>query len=235
MSTGSRPTMENRLLAALPADERNRLAPHLEPFPLHLKNTLHEVDEPIDYVYFPNTGVISLVSVMADGAIVEVATIGNEGMAGLPVFLGSASMSARAFPQIEGHAMRMRAEVFRECVDASSPLTGLLHRYTQALFNQIAQGAACNRAHPLEERCARWMLMTHDRVDGDEFLLTHEFLSQMLGTRRPSVTLAAGLLQKAGYIQYSRARVRILDREGLEAAACECYRVIRRGYDLLPS
>jgi CRP-like cAMP-binding protein len=224
---------DNRLLAALPPEERERLLPGMETVPLSVKHSLYEPDQPIEHVYFVRTGVVSLVSVMEEGALVEVATIGNEGMVGLPVFLGADTISMKAFVQIPGEAWRMGAAPFREAVRNGGRFPELLQRYTQALFLQVAQGAACNRAHSIEERCARWLLMTHDRVERDEFPLTQEFLAIMLGVRRPSVTVAAGILQKAGFIRYSRGRITVVDREGLEAATWECYGMIRREYDRL--
>jgi CRP-like cAMP-binding protein len=170
---------------------------------------------------------------MEDGTVVELATVGNEGMVGLPVFLGGDTMPLKAFVQIPGDAMRMKADVFKDSVNQGSPLHGLLQRYTQALFNQVAQSTACNRVHSIEERCCRWLLMTRDRVESDGFPLTQEFLSQMLGVRRPSVSVVAAILQKAGLIRYSRGRITILDREGLEAAACECYAIIKQEFDRL--
>jgi CRP-like cAMP-binding protein len=164
---------------------------------------------------------------------VEIATVGNEGMLGLPVFLGGGSIPARVFCQIEGEALRMRAERFREHVRRHEPVREVLGRYTQALFNFVAQSAACNRVHPVQKRCARWMLITQDRIGRDTFPLTQEFLALMLGTRRAAVNTAASALQRAGFIRYQRGQVSISDRRGLEGAACECYGVIRRDFDRL--
>lgn len=221
----------NRLLAALSQDEYARLAPYLETIALTFKQVLYEPDEPIPYIYFMAEGVASLLQFNSDGVAVEVATVGNEGMIGLPVFLGMESTPGQAIVQIVGAAQRMPTEVFRREVRAGAPLHDLLHRYTQALMVQMAQGAACNRLHPTGERCARWLLQTRDRVRGDEFELTQEFLGQMLGTRRAAVNEAAGQLQQAGLISYSRGVITVLDRPGLQAAACECYGIIRAAYD----
>jgi CRP-like cAMP-binding protein len=223
----------NRLLGALPKGAYERLLPDLRTVSLGLKEVLYEPDEPITYVYFPNNGVISLVTVMEDGATVEVGTVGNEGMAGLPVFLGADSSPGKAFSQIPGESARMRADALRRHVERGGPLVSLLHRYTQALMAEMAQSIACNRLHSLEERCARWLLMTQDRVGSDRFALTQQFLAQMLGARRPSVTVAAGMLQRAELIGYSRGKIAVLDRKGLEAVSCECYRVVRREFDRL--
>jgi CRP-like cAMP-binding protein len=224
----------NWLLAALPPAEYGRIAARLEPVPLPLRTVLIEPNEPITHVYFPTAGVISMVSPMPDG-VVEVGTVGREGMAGVPILLHAEATSTRAFVQVAGGAQRIAADDLRAAVRESPVLERLLFRYVQALFGQVAQTAACNRLHTLEERCARWLLMTADRVDGPTLELTQQFLAEMLGTHRPAVTLAAGALQKAGLIQYSRGKVTVVDRAGLEAASCGCYAVIRDGYrQLLP-
>jgi CRP-like cAMP-binding protein len=224
----------NRILKALSQDALTRLLPKLEKVSLSLRKLLYEVDEPIPYVYFPLSGVYSVVSSMEDGATVEVATIGNEGMVGLPVFLGTDSIPLKAFTQIPGEALRMNAQAFRETLkQGNSEISIWLHRYTQALFHQVAQHAACNRLHAVEERCARWLLMSHDRVGRDQFPLTQEFLSQMLGIRRASVPVATGILQKAGLITYHRGVITILDREKLEEASCGCYAIVSKEYDRL--
>ena len=224
---------ENRLLAALPQDEYERLVANMESVFLKFKQSVYEPNEPIEYVYFVQNGVTSLLNVMEDGREVEVATVGNEGMVGLPVFLGADKIPGRAFSQIPGDALRMKADVFKDKVTPGTRLHDLLQRYTQALFNQIAQGAACNSLHSVEERMCRWLLMTQDRVGEDEFPLTQEFLSQMLGVRRPTVSTAASILQKAGLIRYSRGSITVLEREGLEASSCECYGIIKAEFDRL--
>src|SRR5437867_1209899 len=200
MSGGPSDPTVNRLLAALPRQDYERLLPDLEHRTHGIREVVYEPNGPISHVYFPINGVFSLVTIMADGAVLEAATIGNEGMVGLPVFLGAETMPARAFSQVPGHAVRMSVEAFREAVRRSDPFQRMLLRYTQALVNQIAQTAACNRHHSIEERCSRWLLMTQDRVERDHFLLTQEFLGQMLGVRRQSVNAVADLLQKAGLI-----------------------------------
>jgi CRP-like cAMP-binding protein len=225
----------NRLFVALPDDAWNHLAPKLEIVPLTVRQELIEAGRPFHHVYFMLTGVTSLVSALEDGSIIEVATVGNEGMVGLAAFLGTATLPLTAFVQVPGEALRLSVAALAEETRGGGPLNDALRLYTQALLNQIAQSAACNRIHAIEERCARWLLMTHDRVTADEFPLTQEFLSQMLGVRRAGVSVAAGMLQKAGLIAYQRGKIRIIDRVGLEEASCECYELIRREYDrLLP-
>jgi CRP-like cAMP-binding protein len=226
----------NRLLAMVPHHERERLAPELEVVELDLRQTIYEESQPIEHVYFPINGILSLVSRIEDGRGIEVATIGNEGMAGLPVFLQATLTSAHmAFAQIPGQALRMQAGRFGEFV-ASSHNGGLhtaLNRYTQALISMIARAVACNSLHSVQQRACRWLLLTHDRVGADEFLLTQEFLSQMLGVTRASVNEVAQELQDAGAIEYTRGRVTILDRGQLEFRSCDCYGVIREEFDRL--
>jgi CRP-like cAMP-binding protein len=227
----------NRILDALPPKEYERLLPDLSPVSLELKHRLLAPGDTIDTIYFPVSAVVSLLTAMGDGSSVEVATIGSEGVVGIPVFLGAQATSARDFYQVQvsGSAAAMDAGAFRAATGQDAPLRGLVERYAQALFSQVSQQVACNGLHSVERRCSRWMLLTHDRVGSDEFALTQEFLAQMLGVRRASVTVAAGVLQKAGFIRYSRGRVTIVDREGLENASCECYRIIRAEFDrLLP-
>ena len=216
----------NRLLAALPPEEMDPLRPLLETVPLAHRQSLYETGKPIEHVYFIHRGVASMVAPMMQGVPVEIATIGPEGMVGIPVFLGAEQMPSQAFMQIPGEGARLESDAFREVIGRSPALHRLLLRYTLALMNLIAQSTACNRVHPIEERCARWLLMTHDRVHEAVFPLTQEFLGEMLGVRRPTVSLAAGMLAKAGLISYVRGHITILDRPGLEAASCECYRII---------
>jgi CRP-like cAMP-binding protein len=224
---------QNRLLAALPREDHSRLVERLEPIPLEFKQPLHEPGVPIEHVYFPTSGIVSLVvDVEGDGPI-EVATIGNEGLVGVPVFLGADTMPGRSLCQIPGDALRTEARAFKEEADRPGPFRDLLLRYTQALFNLVAQTAACTRAHSVEERCARWLLITQDRIGSDRFPLTQEFMGQMLGVRRATVNVAAGMLQKAGFITYTRGRITVLDRAGLETAACECYHILRQEFDRL--
>jgi CRP-like cAMP-binding protein len=226
----------NRLLAMVSVAERERVAGEFELVSLELKETLYQENEPIEHVYFPLDGVMSLVSKMEDGRGVEVATIGNEGMVGLPVFLQAAlTSSLMAFAQVPGQALRMPAGRFSEFVAGADNggLSFALNRYTQALMSMIARAVACNALHNVQQRACRWLLTTHDRVGGDEFILTQEFLSQMLGVTRPSVNEVARLLQDAGAIDYKRARITVLSRAELESRSCECYAVIRSEFDRL--
>ena len=219
--------LRNRLLTALSLEQQLEVHPYLERIWVERRQSLFEAGEPIRHVYFPETTVVSVVSHMAQGGTVEVGTTGSEGMAGLPLFLGDQSSSVRAFAQIAGSATRMDAEAFVRLAGAPGPFHRILLRYTLAFLTQVAQTAACNGAHLVHERCARWLLMTHDRVNGREFPLTHEFLAFMLGVRRAGVTMAMRALQDEGLVRYTRGRVEIVDREGLERASCECYRVVR--------
>jgi len=221
----------NQLLDALSEDSRRAFLPKLEPVALELEKSIYEADQPIRHVYFPTCGVVSMVSTMENGTV-EVGTAGREGMAGLPVLLYTDSMPTRAFVQVEGHALRMETEPFREALRHDPKLARHLYRYAQTLFDQVAQSVACNRLHMLEERCARWILMAHDRVDGP-IALKQQFLAEMLGVHRPAVTLAAGALQRAGLIRYRRGVIEVLDRAGLEAAACDCYRIVRASFEKL--
>jgi CRP-like cAMP-binding protein len=223
----------NRLLTALPRADHDRLRPELEHISSASKDIIYDVGQPIPHVYFPLSGMFSLLIVMADGSEVEVGMAGNEGMIGTPVFLGADRSPAKAVCQVPGGALRMKAEVFTGEVRRLGPLHDLMQRYTQAVVNQISQSVACNHRHSVEERLCRWLLMTHDRVGADEFPLTQEFLAQMLGVRRPSVTVVACSLQKDGLIQYHRGRMTVLNRKRLEEGACECYGVVKKEFDRL--
>jgi CRP-like cAMP-binding protein len=224
---------ENRLLGTLDRATFEGLEPFLEPVNLEFKETLYEAGKPMDHVYFPVNGVLSMLARVDERALVEVATVGNEGMIGLPLFLGAELSPGTVISQVAGESLRMAADVFQRATSTAGPLMTVLHHYTQALMVQISQGNACNRLHSIEERCARWLLLTHDRVDSDEFTLTQEFLGDMLGVRRASVNIVAAIFQKAGFIRYSRGRITVLNRVGLESAACECYSVIREEYERL--
>lgn len=226
----------NRLLALLDAPTLAAVAPLLQRVPLAVGDALLAEGQAIRQVFFPIGGVVSLFAA-ADGsrAKVEVGTVGCEGLVGLPLFLGGRRASGDAFVQVAGAALRMTAEAFCDAAAAHPPFAKLLQRYTHALLVQVSQSTACNRMHTPVQRCARWLLMTVDRVEGDTFHLTQEFLAQMLGERRPTVSGAASQLQQQGLIRYSRGRITIVDRLRLEDAACRCYHVVRREYeDLLP-
>ncbi|MFZ5890273.1 MAG: Crp/Fnr family transcriptional regulator [Myxococcota bacterium] len=219
----------NDILQQLNAADRAKVDVHLEPVPMAFKETLFEFNKPIKYVYFPTSGVASLVTDMREGGdIVETGTIGREGMVGIPAFLGASRAPGRAFVQVPGAALRMETKELLATVARIDALRQLLLLYTNALMSMVAQSAACNRAHAIEARMARWLLTTHDRVDGDEFPLTQEFIGQMLGVRRPAVNIAGRSLQAAELITYSRGKIRILDRPGLEEVSCECYRVVAK-------
>ena len=223
----------NQLLQLLRGAEYERLRPHLTIVSLRSGQNVIKPSARVRYVYFPQTAVFSVISVMRDNRAAEVGTVGNEGFVGLSVFLGADSMPSECLAQVAGDASRMEADAFRGAVAGSPALAALMGRYTQAFMVQVAQTAACNGAHLVEERCARWLLMTHDRVEADEFPITHEFLSFMLGVRRAGVTVAMRTLQASGIISYARGRVRIIDRPRLEAAACECYGVVRASFERL--
>jgi CRP-like cAMP-binding protein len=220
--------LANRLLAVLGSEERERLLRGAKSESFEAHEVLYVQGREITHVYFPVTGVISLVVKMTDADDVEATTIGNEGVVGIPVILGVPSTTMEALWQVPGRALKMPAGVLLEEIRRTASLNRLLLRYAEAVMVQFAQHAACNRSHSMEQRCARWLLMTHDRVEGDEFPLTQQFLAQMLGVRRATVTVIAGALHKAGLIAYRRGRIRIVDRRGLEGAACECYDVVRR-------
>ncbi len=218
----------NRILNAIPENEFQTLRPHLELMPYTYHQSLHESAEGIQFATFPNKGMISLVVVTTDGRSVEVGIVGKEGWVGAPLSVGMDKSPYRAMVQIPGEGMRVRSEILLELLDSSPQMRLMLNRYAQIQGMQVAQLAACNRLHEIEKRLARWMLMCQDRVESDLLPMTHEFFAQMLGAGRPSVTLAAGVLQRAGIIRYSRGKVTILNRKGLEGAACECYRVIQQ-------
>ena len=222
------PAAANELLAALPAEVLQRLSPALELLPLVLKEILHRPGDPIEYVYFPGAGFVSELTVLESGDMVEVATIGREGMVG--IFASDGEERAPSLSMVQAAidvCYRLRATVFREEMDRRGAFHQLMTRYMHAHVGLIMQSTACNAMHSVEQRLARWLLMAHDRVGLDDFPLTQEFLAMMLGVSRPSVTIVAGTLQKAGLITYHRGHLKIVNREELEAASCECYRVVR--------
>jgi CRP-like cAMP-binding protein len=226
----------NKLLAALPAADYRRILPSLTTVPLKFRQVLHKNGARIDTVYFIGGGVASVTNVMSDGRMVEVATIGNEGMVGNTVFFGGRTAPGETFIQVgPGESQSMRVEHFKKELERRGALHDLVGRYSQALHSLIMQSTACNSFHSVEERCSRWLLMTHDRVGRDEFSLTHEFLGFMLGTRRPTVSLVLGTLHNAGLIAIGMKKITIVNRKGLEGASCECYGVVRSTFDrLLP-
>ena len=229
MSEGSSQPV-NRLLAALPDAEYQRLVPHLEVIPFSSKQVLYDVGDLIEYVYFPHRAIVSSLSTMEDGSMVEVGLVGNDGIVGIPAALGDNIATTTATVQIPGFGMRMKASVLKTEFQRGGVLQTVVLRYMQALFAFVSQNAACNRLHHLDERLARWLLLVCDRVESNELPLTQEFIAQMLGVRRAGVTVAANNLQQAGFIHYSRGKITILNREELEAFCCECYEIINGEY-----
>ena len=223
----------NRLLAALPPDDLARLWPRFEAVELPLRQVLHAPGKPIGSVYFPETSYVSMLAYMDNGDAAEVGLAGYEGMVGLPVLLGADHDDIEAMVQMPGTALRMDAQAFREELERIPAFRTLLLRYALVHHGQVVRTAACNGRHHIDQRLARWLLMAHDRASGDEFPMTHEFLSLMLGVRRAGITVAAGTLQKAGFIRYDRGRIEVTDRPGLESVACECYGIVRRAQDQL--
>jgi CRP-like cAMP-binding protein len=223
----------NRLLRLLPSSDYERLRRHLQRIPLEYRQSLYRARNPIKFVYFIETGVGSLVNTMANGDAAEVGTIGNEGVVGLPILFGDDRAPTSVYVQVPGEGLRMKATVFQAEMARSASMRAVMLRYAHAFFNQVAQSAACNHFHSIERRACRWLLMTRDRMDSDEFLLTQEFLAMMLGVHRTGVTAAAGALQRAGLIRYVRGNVSILDRRGLLDRSCECYGVSKREFDRL--
>lgn len=221
----------NRLLSALPKKEYQRMLPNMELFSLNFGEPIYEVGDVIRHVYFPINGIVSLLSTVDDKAKLEVGIIGNEGMVGLPVFMGAKTSSNHAVVQGTGNAMKMDVAMFLKECEPGGLLPGLLRRYTHALLTQISQSSACNRFHAIEARLARWLLMTHDRLGENEFQLTQDFLSNMLGVQREGVNKAERELQKQQLIIYSRGNIKILNRVGLEAVACKCYMIIKEEYE----
>jgi CRP-like cAMP-binding protein len=225
----------NRLLAALPTEEMARWKPHLEPVTLKLGAVLCESGIQLDYVYFPTTAIVSLLYVMVDGDSAEIAVVGNEGLVGVAIFMGGETTPSRAVVQSAGRGYRISSTCLKEEFNRP-PVLHLLLRYTQALITQMAQTAVCNRHHSLDQQLCRWLLLSLDRLKGDELVMTQELISNMLGVRREGVTTTALKLQKAGLIKYARGRIHVLDRLGLEERTCECYAVVKKEYDrLLPA
>jgi CRP-like cAMP-binding protein len=224
---------DNRLLSLLEPADRERLHLHLRPVKLEYKKLLYGERKRIENVYFLEEGVASLVNTMSNGDAVEIGTIGNEGVVGFPVLMEDYESPNEVYMQVPGSGLIIETVNFRRALESSLRMRTVFLHYTHAFFNQVAQSAACAHLHPLDQRCARWLLMTRERMPSDEFLLTHEFLSMMLGVRRPGVTEAAGALQRDGLIRYHRGHVTILDRQGLESRSCECYAVTKAKFDRL--
>ncbi len=225
----------NRILSALPPEEYNSLATDLETVRLPFGKVLYRPDEPVTHVYFPNCAIVSITSVLSDGGSVEVGMVGNEGMLGLNVILGSHTAPLEAIVQVQGDGLRMRADLLRKEFKKGRHLQDLLLRYTQSLIVQVSQAAACNRFHRTEGRLARWLLMCQDRTMTCELELTHEFIAMMLGVRRASVTEVARQFQARGVIKYRHGRITIIDRRGLESISCECYSIVKKEFACLIS
>ena len=226
---------QNHLLAALPGMELERLVGDLELIPMPLGDVLYESGSQLGHVYFPTTSIVSLLYVMEDGASAEIAVVGNEGIIGVALFMGGETTPSRAVVQSAGFAYRLKGQLLKREFTRSPSMQQLLLRYTQALLTQMAQTAVCNRHHSVDQQLCRWLLLSLDRLTSNELTMTQELIANMLGVRREGVTEAAGKLQDAGLIHYSRGRITVVDRPGLEAQACECYRVVKKEFDrLLP-
>jgi len=226
---------QNHLLAALPAADFERLQPSLKLVPMTLGEALYESGIVLRHVYFPTDSIVSLLYVMADGASAEIAVVGNDGVVGVSLFMGGETTPSRAVVQSAGHAYRLDGTLLKDEFYRAGPMQHLLLRYTQALITQMAQTAVCNRHHSLDQQLCRWLLLSLDRLPSNELVMTQELIGNMLGVRREGVTEAAGQLQRAGLIRYSRGRITILDRSGIETRTCECYAVVRKECDrLLP-
>jgi CRP-like cAMP-binding protein len=234
MSTLHSP-QQNHLLAALPEPDFQRLLPHLKLVPMALGEVLYESGSRLRNVYFPTTAIVSLLYMLADGASAEIAVVGNEGIIGVSLFMGGETTTNRAVVQSVGHAYRLPSQILKNEFTRAGPMQHLLLRYTQALITQMAQTAVCNRHHSVDQQLCRWLLFSLDRLTSNELVMTQELIANMLGVRREGVTEAAGNLQQAGLIQYSRGHITVLDRAGLEARSCECYGVVKAESDrLLP-
>jgi len=226
----------NLLLAFLPEAESSRWAPQLEPVDMPLGQVLYESGTRLGHVYFPTTSIVSLLYVMENGASAEIAVVGQEGIVGISLFMGGESTPSRAVVQSAGHGLRLKANLMMLEFNRGGPVTHLLLRYTQALITQMAQTAVCNRHHSLDQQLCRWLLLSLDRLQSNQLVMTQELIANMLGVRREGVTEAAGQLHKAGLIRYQRGHITILDRAGLERRTCECYAVVKKEYDrLLPN
>jgi CRP-like cAMP-binding protein len=225
--------VENRLLAALPREDYERVRHHLEPITFALGDLVYDAGGPLDHLYFPTTAVVSLLYTMKDGSTAEMGLTGNDGVVGIALLLGGDTTPNQAVVQIAGEALRMQARLLQAEFTQGGAVNQVLLRYIQALITQISQTAVCNRLHAVEQRLCRWLLLSHDRVQSNDLRMTQAFIAHMLGGRRESVTVAAGRLQDAGFIYYARGHITILDRPGLEATVCECYRVVKTEIDRL--
>jgi CRP-like cAMP-binding protein len=235
MNDSAKDPLLNHLLAALPNDVWQRWKGMLESTVMDLGQVMYEPGTTLTHVYFPTTAIVSLLYVMKNGAPAEIAVVGNEGIVGVAIFMGGESTPSRAVVQSAGHGYRLRSQVLKEEFVANAPVLHLLLRYTQALITQMAQTAVCNRHHSLDQQLCRWLLLSLDRLQSDELIMTQELIANMLGVRREGVTEGATKLQDAGLIRYARGRITVLDRSALELRSCECYQVVKTEYDrLLP-
>jgi CRP-like cAMP-binding protein len=227
--------VQNHLLAQLPKAEQKRWFPQLEWIDMPLGEVMYEAGATLRHVYFPTTSIVSLLYVMEDGASAEIAVVGNEGLVGVSLFMGGGSTPSRGVVQSAGKGYRLSARIMKDEFDRAGPVLHLLLRYTQALITQMSQTAVCNRHHSLDKQLCRWLLLSLDRLQGNELVMTQELIANMLGVRREGVTEGALNLQKAGLIKYARGHITVLDRKGLERRSCECYAVVKKEYDrLLP-
>ncbi len=225
----------NHLLSAIPEESLQRWLPHIEAVDMPLGKVIYESGVLLRHVYFPTTAIVSLLYVLEDGASAEIAVVGYEGLVGISLFMGGGSTPSRAVVQSAGKGYRLRADAMKAEFESSGPVMHLLLRYTQALITQMSQTAVCNRHHSLDQQLCRWLLLSMDRLEGNELLMTQELIANMLGVRREGVTEAALKLARAGLIQYARGHITVLDRPGLEKRTCECYSVVKQEYDrLLP-
>jgi CRP-like cAMP-binding protein len=224
---------QNHLLAALPEEAFARVGPHLELVSMPLGEALYESGGKLQHVYFPTTSIVSLLYVMEDGASAEIAVVGNEGILGIALFMGGETTPSRAVVQSAGYAYRLRAKLLKQEFNRAGPVMRLLLRYTQALITQMAQTAVCNRHHSIDQQLCRWLLLSLDRLSSNDLIMTQELIANMLGVRREGVTEAAGKLQDAGLIHYSRGKISVVDRPGIERKACECYGVVKKEFNRL--
>ncbi len=223
----------NHLLAALPADEFDRLKPDLTAVSLTLGEVIYESGELLEYIYFPTTAIISLLYIMENGSTAEIGMSGNDGLVGIALYMGGSTTPSRAVVQSAGNAFRLRSKALKFEFGLNGVFQNILLRYTQALMTQISQTAVCNRLHSVEQQLCRWLLINHDLLQTNKLIMTHDLIANMLGVRREGVSIAAGNLQKKGLIKYVRGTITMLNREGLETAACECYQVVKDEYDRL--
>jgi CRP-like cAMP-binding protein len=235
MQAKGSPRLANRLMARFPREAQERLTPKLESLSLVRRQVVYEGQSPIDFIYFPTTCVLSLVQLMENGAMAEAATVGNEGMTGIALAMGQRLPLGRVIAQLPGEVVRVDINIMQKLVEEMPAVRHIVQRFGLAFMHQLSQSTGCNQFHSIKQRCARWLLTMHERAPGDEMALTHEFLAEMLGARRATITLIVGDLQRTGIIRSSHGRLVIVDRAGLEGVSCECYAAVRRKYETLIS